>query len=66
MNMQKPSISEKILLAEQLWESVRVEASCSDLTLVQRQELDNRLAAFEIDRDAGGSWGAVKNRIMSS
>jgi putative addiction module component (TIGR02574 family) len=65
MNIQQLSTSEKILLAEQLWESVRAEASGSELTPAQRQELHNRLAVFEIDQDAGDDWGSVKSRIMS-
>lgn len=65
MNIQKLSASEKILLAEQLWESVRVEANKSELTDAQRQELDSRLAAFELDEQAGDSWDVVKERIIS-
>ena len=65
MNIQQLSTSEKILLAEQLWESVRAEAANNELTAAQRQELDNRLAAFEIDQDVGESWDAVKSRITS-
>jgi len=66
MNIQELTTSEKILLAEQLWESVRAEADNSLLTEVQKTELDARLTAFELDQDAGDSWGEVKQRIAGS
>ncbi len=65
MNIQQLSTSEKILLAEQLWESVRAESANNELTAAQRQELDNRLAAFEMDQEVGDSWDAVKGRITA-
>lgn len=65
MNIQDLSVSERILLAEQLWESVRDDVSQSGLSDTQRQILDERLAAFEQDGEVGSSWEAVKNRIMS-
>ncbi len=65
MNIQQLSSSEKILLAEELWESVRADAANSELTDAQRRELDSRLAAFDLDRDIGDSWDAVKSRITS-
>lgn len=65
MNIQDLSVSERILLAEQLWESVRDDVSRSDLPDTQRQILDERLAAFEQDGDVGSSWEVVKSRILS-
>lgn len=65
MNIQELSVSERIILAEQLWESVRGEVSQVELTEAQKQVLDERLAAFESDGDLGDSWAAVKNRIMN-
>lgn len=36
-----------------------------DLTTTQREELDRRLAALEIDQDIGSPWPTVKARILS-
>lgn len=63
MNLQKLSTSEKILLAEQLWESARADASRGALTEAQKTELESRLSAFEIDQDDGDTWETVKRRI---
>lgn len=36
-----------------------------ELTDAQKEELDRRLAVFEIDQDEGASWSSVKARILS-
>lgn len=66
MNIQELSISERILLAEQLWESVRAEVSEVGLTEEQRQALDERLAAYELDGNVGDAWECVKQRLLNS
>ena len=66
MDIQSLTVSERIILAEALWDSVIAEEADIELTAEQKRELDNRLAAFEIDQDAGSSWTIVKNRIISS
>ncbi|CAM5225628.1 addiction module protein [Alishewanella longhuensis] len=63
MNLQELSASEKILLAEQLWDSVRAEADASELTTVQRKVLAQRLAEFEMEPEQGESWDTVKAQI---
>ena len=65
VDIQQLSTSEKILLVEKLWGSVRADAINNEITDAQAQELDNRLATYELDRDAGDRWDAVKNRIIS-
>lgn len=66
MNIQQLSASEKILLAEELWESVRLEFASQAISEEQRKELENRLAAFEMDGDSGDSWNNVRRRITST
>lgn len=63
MNLQELSASEKILLAEQLWDSVRAEADASEVTTVQRKVLAQRLAEFELEPEQGESWDSVKAQI---
>ncbi len=66
MNIQQLSTSEKILLIEDLWESVRAESDHSPLTEAQKLELDRRLTAFELDGDLGDTWENVRNRITKA
>ncbi|WP_101675534.1 addiction module protein [Alloalcanivorax mobilis] len=65
MEIQSLTVSERILLAEALWDSIVAEQADIALTDAQKEELDRRLAAFEIDQDEGSSWSSVKARILS-
>lgn len=66
MDIRKLTVSEKILLAEQLWESVRSEADAYYLSDAQKVELDRRLAAYELDPDQGDPWDVVKARLLKA
>lgn len=65
MEIQSLTVSERIMLAEVLWDSVVAEDSEIELTEAQKKELDRRLQAFEIDQDVGSSWASVKARVLS-
>lgn len=66
MNLQELTSSEKILLAEELWDSVASEQQLLPLTDSQRSELDDRLARYATDPNAGDSWEKVRDRISNS
>ena len=66
MNLRDLSPSEKILLAEELWDSVAANEQLFPLTDAQKDELDARLAAYSTSPDAGDSWENVRNRISNS
>ncbi len=65
MKIDQLSHSEKILLVESLWDSIRSEAEMSPLTEAQRLELDRRLAEYEVSPGQGDSWASVKERILN-
>jgi putative addiction module component (TIGR02574 family) len=65
MEIQSLTVSERIILAETLWDSVVAEGVEIEVTASQRDELNRRLAAFEIDQDTGSPWSVVKARILS-
>ena len=66
MDIQSLSTSERILLAEQLWDSVRKKSDEIDITENQIELLEGRLAALESDGDLGDSWENVKERIVNT
>jgi putative addiction module component (TIGR02574 family) len=66
MDIHSLSTPERILLAEQLWDSVRDKSDEIDLTPEQTKILQSRLAALESDGDHGDSWENVKARITKS
>jgi putative addiction module component (TIGR02574 family) len=65
VEIQSLTASERITLAEALWDSIVAEDAEIELTESQRGELDRRLEAFEIDQDIGSPWSSVKARILS-
>ncbi len=64
MNIQSLSTPERILLAEELWESVRAKSDEIELTSEQRELLDARIKSFEADGELGDSWADVKARLL--
>lgn len=63
MNIQLLSPSERILLAEQLWDSVRTKSDEICLSKELTELLNDRLSAFESDGNLGDNWENVKKRI---
>lgn len=59
------SVSERIQLVEDLWDSI---ADCPEdlpLTDAQRDELDHRLEAWRANPAEGASWDTVRARIQN-
>ena len=66
MDIQNLSASERILLAQKLWDSVHDSANEILVTPEQQAVLDQRLAALALDADLGDDWKDVKRRITSA
>ncbi len=65
MDIQSLSTPERILLAEQLWDSVRDKSDEIEVTPEQIKLLESRLAALEADGELGDTWESVKSRIVT-
>jgi len=61
--LKKFSVAEKILIVEELWESIAADQEKFKLTDEQRDELDKRVADYHLSPGEGYSWGDVKNKI---
>ena len=57
------SVAERIMLVEDMWDSIAGVPDAVKLTEAQRQELDSRLDAYHRAPAAGSPWEAVKARI---
>jgi putative addiction module component (TIGR02574 family) len=66
MNIQQLTTSEKIILVEQLWDSLRADSRSIPLTDNQRQLLEARLHALELDGETGGTWEEVLARVTGN
>lgn len=58
------SVSERIRLVEDIWDSIREVPEAVELSEEEKEELDNRLAAYHQNPDAGSPWEMVKERIL--
>ena len=58
------SVSERIRLVEDIWDSIREIPEAVELTKEEKEELDKRLAAYHQNPSAGSPWEVVKARIL--
>ena len=58
------SVSERIQLVEDLWDSVVAVPDAVPLTKEQKQELDRRLDAYRENPEAGSPWELVRERLQ--
>ena len=57
------SVSERIIIAEAIWDSISENEETVALSDETRQLLDDRLIAHQNDPNEGSSWKDVKSRI---
>jgi len=57
------SQSERIMLAEKLWDSVAENQDYLEVTSAQRKVLEARLAVYEASPNEGHSWEDVKKEM---
>jgi putative addiction module component (TIGR02574 family) len=60
----KLSVSERIRLVEDIWDSIREVPEAVELTEEEKEELDRRLEAYHNNPHAGSPWKTVKERIQ--
>lgn len=60
--IMKLSVAERIMLVEEIWDSIASEQDPFELTEAQRRELDRRLDAYQASPEDGSSWEKVKTR----
>jgi putative addiction module component (TIGR02574 family) len=57
------SIEERINLVQDIWDSIAADQAYSDLTDLQKQELERRTADYEANPDNVMTWDAIKASI---
>lgn len=62
----KCDVSERILIVEDIWDSIAKAPEALPVTNEQKVELDKRLAAYHANPDVGSSWSEVKKRIQKT
>lgn len=59
------SVEERIVLVEEIWDSIVAEEETPELTEEQKTELDRRLESFRENPDESVTWESVKSRLLS-
>jgi putative addiction module component (TIGR02574 family) len=65
-NILEMSVAERILLVEEIWDSIAENPEAVDLTDSQKNELDRRLYSYHENPGAGSPWTEVKEKILAS
>ena len=60
------SITERIQLVEDIWDSIAALPEAVPLTDAQRQELDRRLQAYAQNPNEGIAWDELKEHVRKS
>jgi len=63
---KKLNISDRILLVEEIWDTIAAENEAFDLTGAQKDELDRRLASARANPGQGRTWDEIKAEFMKS
>ncbi|MEW6349530.1 MAG: addiction module protein [Thermodesulfobacteriota bacterium] len=62
--IEKLSLEERLLLAEELWDSIAAEQEPLELPEDQKRELDRRLKSLRNFPEAGTDWETVKKSLL--
>ncbi len=63
---RKLSISDRILLVEEIWDTIAEENQSFELTDSQKRELDRRLESARSIPGQGRTWDEIKAEFMKS
>ncbi len=65
-HIKKLSVAERILLVEEIWDTIAAENEAFELSQSQREELDRRIESFKANPSQGRAWEEIKAEFMSS
>jgi len=62
---RKLSISDRITLVEEIWDTIAEENEAFELTDAQKRELDRRLESAKTNPGQGRTWEEIKAEFMN-
>ena len=60
------SVAERILLVEEIWDSIAEDNGCFELSEAQKRELDRRLESFRLNPSQGRTWEEIKTEFLNT
>ncbi len=64
LGIDQLTVAERVLLVEEIWDSIASESGELRLTEAQEEDLRRRITAYEANPKAGSSWEEVKARLL--
>lgn len=64
LGLDRLSVAERILLVEELWDSIAPGAEAFTLADTHRKDLDRRLEQYRDSPKSGSPWAEVKVRLQ--
>ncbi|MBW3540010.1 MAG: addiction module protein [Planctomycetes bacterium] len=66
LGLDRLTVEERIVLVEELWDSIAADGDDLPLTQAQQDDLQRRLDAYRDDPKAGSPWDEVKARLRAA
>lgn len=64
--IKKLSVAERILMVQEIWDSIAAEQASLPVSEAQKAELDGRIASYDASPNEGKSWEEIKVRLKDS
>ena len=64
--VKKLSIPDRILLVDEIWDTIAEENQAFELTEAQKRELDRRINSIKANPGQGRTWDEIKAEFMKS
>ncbi len=66
VEIKQLTVAERVLLVQEIWDSIVADQVSLPITEAQRDELDKRLEAYRAAPEEESSWEEVKNRVIGN
>jgi putative addiction module component (TIGR02574 family) len=64
--IKKLSVAERMLIVEEIWDSIAADQSLMEVTEAQKKELDRRIALHDAAPNQGKSWEETRDRLKAA
>ena len=59
------TVAERIILVEEIWDSIVAQEESFEVTEAQKKELDRRIKSHNDSEESGTSWEELKSELQS-
>ncbi len=63
--IKKLSVAERMLIVEEIWDSIAADQEFMEVTDAQKKELDRRIGLYNEARDRGKPWEEIRDRLKA-